>query len=159
MDLLQKQKFQGPVYNLSSFTILVQTPLSILVQPFWPITVEYWVNVNKVAAVYQYLHNEDPISAQKVIETSTAKEEMRATMKVYITRFLIPGLFTGKHTLCVSWSILQDCANKLRISKACAPLWAWLWVKLLTDYMGKLNLQITHFMVPLQSAKIIDLGI
>ena len=66
-------------------------------------------------------------------------EKVKALGDVYNPRCLMPTPLTSLRSLRKAWGILQDGAKKMRISEACAPLWAWLRVGFLTDYVVNLD--------------------
>ena len=70
----------------------------------------------------QALHEEGTEVERLKIALGIATERVYAPVAIYIHMYPIYALLKGKCSSCVEWSILRGCANKLRISKACAPL-------------------------------------
>ena len=141
----------------ASDTVSGQMPLSILVQLSWLVTAEDRVTVNKVAAVYEALLEENMVASGVALAPSTATKKVWVPLETYIPRCLVTALLMGTCALRIAWSILRNCAKKLRILEAFTPLWAWLRIRFLTDYMGNLDLRLSHFPAALQSAELIEL--
>ena len=69
-----------------------------------------------------------------------ATKKVQAVVEVYIPCCFTAALLTRVHS--------PRRERKLRISKACSPLWAWLRVNLITDYVGDLDQRLAHLLEP-----------
>ena len=86
------------------------------------------------------------------LDESMTTKKVRAPVAVYTPCCFNTMLLSGLRFPHKSWSILRERAKKKRISKACLPLWDWMRVQLLTDYVGNLGHRISHLPGPPQSA-------
>ena len=78
-------------------------------------------------------------------------EKVRAVVAVYIPRCLTPALLTRVRSNRKVWGILYDSFNTLSISESCLPLWDWIRVRLLADYVGDLDSWLSRLPTPTQS--------
>ena len=89
-----------------------------------------------MSVVDQPLRKKETGALQLALIPGAATEKLRVPVKIYTPRCLMPALLTGTHSPHIAWSILWNLAKKMHISEAYMTLWAWIWVRLITDYVG-----------------------
>ena len=66
----------------------------------------------------------------------------------------MPVLLTRVHSPHEAWDILRNSTKNLTISETFLPLWDWLRVRLITDYVGDLYSRLAHLPMAPQSEAI-----
>ena len=125
-------------------------------EPSWILPGDDRFTVNKVAAVDAKNLEAEPADARMALDESVDTEHVRDLEAIYIPRCVGPALITGVRLPHEAWSILRKDANKIWLLEACTPLWDWLMVRLLTDYVSDLDHQLTHLLAPPQSAALME---
>ena len=120
-------------------TCVDQAPLLVLVDMEWLLKTEDQVTVNKLDPVDPAIWDVEPDMEHILLDLGGTTENVKVPGTVYTPRCLTPSLLMGLQLPYMACGILQNIAKRIRISNASAPSRDFLWVRLLTDYVGNLD--------------------
>ena len=132
---IDSEESEVPIYVWSSYTCSGHASMSVQVDLPWVLAADDKFTMKKVAAVDATIWDADPSDERLPLYLDVDMEKVRAPGGVYIPRYLTTALLTRVSSLQEAWSIIRYQAEKLRMSEACMPFLAWLWVRLLADYV------------------------